>query len=120
MEILVAVFGQVLADWFTWGAANGGLLVAGPIVIQFLKQTDRFPFLNEHSDTASRIWSGCFAIASTVGIGYAYDQTAGVFMVTGVTPQGIVRFAGEAITRYGGQQLFYNHVVKQWVKRRDN
>lgn len=111
-DILAPVLGAVLAQWFTWLAANGGLAVAGPLLIQALKRSERFPWLSEHSDTAARTWSAVFAIASTVGIGYAYDQQAGVLTVTGVSPDGIAAFLVEAGTRFGLQEAAYRWLVK--------
>lgn len=112
-DILTPVLGELLAQWFTWLAANGGLAVAGPMLIEALKRSERFPWLHTHSDTAARVWSVLFAVGSTVGIGYAYDQQAGVLTVTGVSPQGIAAFLVEAGTRFGGQEAFYRWVIKR-------
>lgn len=111
-DILAPILGAVLAQWFSWAAANGGLMALGPVLIEALKRTDRFPWLNAHSDTAARVWSIGFAIASTVGIGYVYDQAAGTFTLTGVSPEGIGRFLVEAAVRFGGQEAFYRYLVK--------
>lgn len=111
-DILAPILGEVLAQWFTWAAANGGLIVLGPVLIEFLKQTERFPWLTAHSDTANRVWSAVFAIASTVGIGYAYDAQGGTFTLTGVSPQGLGRFLVEAGVRFGGQEAFYRYALK--------
>lgn len=112
-DILAPVLGHVLATWLTWLGANGGLAVAGPFLIEALKRSERFPWLTAHSDVAARVWSMGFAIATTVGIGYAYDQQAGVLTVTGVSPQGIAAFLVEAGTRFGGQEAFYRWVIKR-------
>ena len=87
-------------------------MALGPVLIEVLKRTDRFPWLTEHSDDAARVWSGVFAIASTVGIGYAYHQQAGTFTFTGVSPAGLGQFLVEAGTRFGGQEMFYRYIVK--------
>jgi len=112
-EILTPVLGELVAAWIAWLGANGGLAVAGPVAIELLKRSDRFPWLTEHSDVAARAWSMAFAIASTVGIGYAYDQQAGVLTVTGVSPQGIAAFLLEAATRFGGQEAVYRWLIKR-------
>ena len=111
-DILAPILGEVIAQWFTWAAANGGLLALGPVLIELAKRSERFPWLSAHSDVANRVWSALFAIGSTVGIGYAYDQDAGTFTLTGVTPEGLARFLVEAGARFGGQEAFYRYVLK--------
>lgn len=111
-EILTPVLGQLVATWLTWLSANGGLAVAGPFVIELMKRSARFPWLDAHSDTAARVWSVAFAVASTVGISYAYDQQAGVLTVTGVSPEGLAAFLLEAGARFGGQEAAYRWLIK--------
>jgi len=58
-------------------------------VLQWLKKSNWFPWLNQNSATANRVVAFAIALLSAAGITWHYNVTLGTLTVMGLTEQAI-------------------------------
>jgi hypothetical protein len=81
-------------------------------VLQSLKKANWFPWITEHSDTVTRIWAVVLAAATSAGISYTYDPSAGMLTISGATLAGVLSFLWKVVSALVFQELIYRGAVK--------
>lgn len=82
-------------------------------VIEWLKTSNRVPWLHDYSDRLNRIVSAVLAIVASLGIQYTYDATTGTLVLSGLTLSSLVPVAWEAIKQFVANEVAYKVVVKR-------
>lgn len=75
-------------------------------VIQWLKNSPSFPFINPNSKAAPYILSALSALIAAAGIHFAFDHSTGVLMVTGLNVESITHGIFDSI-----ESFCLNHVL---------
>jgi hypothetical protein len=81
--------------------------------LQWLKNTNKFPWVNENTAALNRILAALLAAASAVGITYTYEPTAGVLAFTGLTAPAVLAFVWKVLTSVVLQEVIYRSTVKK-------
>ena len=102
-----------ITEGLAWLASIGGLAAAVPLLVEFAKRSDRFPWLDQNTDTVNRTVSVLIAIVSANGISYAYDGATGDLVFTGLTAATLAKIITAIATQFGLQELMYRQVVKR-------
>jgi len=81
-------------------------------IIQYLKQKEWVPFINDHSTTLNRTLSAVGAGLSALGVHISWSHDLGVLMISGLTLSTISTFAWAAIKNFAWQEMIYKGIVK--------
>lgn len=86
------------------------------LVIEWLKKSDHFPWIGQHSDLLNRNLSKMLAVATSAGISWAWAGTpeAG-WTVTLTIPSihALFDFAGNAVLSFIAQEVAYKKLIKK-------
>ena len=82
-------------------------------IIQWLKNTEWIPLVNQHSARLNRIISWGAAFATGTGIHYTFNHDAGVLTITGLSLGVIFHTATVTMKQYAVQWLIYKGIVKE-------
>jgi UDP-N-acetylmuramyl pentapeptide phosphotransferase/UDP-N-acetylglucosamine-1-phosphate transferase len=82
-------------------------------IIEKLKASKRFPFIDQYTDQLNKWLSVALAIAGTVGISVTFNMADGSLLITGLTPESVLSFAWNATSQFVIQQAGYHGVLKR-------
>ena len=113
LDSLLAPFrGQALAQGLTAVLGDGFFAVGAPALIEWLKASGRFPWIDAYSSRALKVCTAVAAALAAAGIKSSLDIGAGTFVVEGITSTGLGLFAMQVVKQLGLQELAY-----QWLLR---
>lgn len=81
--------------------------------LQMIKKSSWFPWLTAETKTLNRVVGFLGAGLTAVGIHFAFDVQAGVFVISGLTAAGLLHGAWHWAQQYALQQLAYDAAVAQ-------
>lgn len=113
METLLAPFiGNALATLLTIVLGEGLFAYGVPRILQWMEQSQRFPWLSEYSGRALKISAAITGAAAAAGIKSALDLDAGTFVISGITTSALGHFALDVMRQLGLQELAYQWFLK--------
>ncbi len=80
--------------------------------IQWVKNTQWIPFVNQHSSTVNRIVGWGVAFITAAGLHYTWDATSGTLTLTNLHMMNILHAVGDTTKSYAFQWLIYKGVVQ--------
>ena len=110
--LLTSLLANGITQLLAYIGSIGGVAIAFPLLLEAVKRSQRFPAIDEYTDTINRTVAVIFAVASSAGISYAYDGAVGQFVLLGVSPLGIAKFLMGVAGQFGLQEMAYRYIVK--------
>lgn len=83
------------------------------VIIQWLKNSPWFPWLNAQSEKAKHVAAVLGALLTAVGVHYTYDASIGTLTITGLTLAGVGHGAWHVLQSYAFQETLYKGAFKQ-------
>lgn len=86
------------------------------LVLEWLKRSSLFPWINANTDTLNRTLSKMLAIATSAGISWAWVGTpdAGWTLTVSIPAiHGLIDFAGNAVISFFAQEVAYRSSIKK-------
>lgn len=97
---------DVLGDQILWSGITVWL-------IQKLKESKKFPVIDEYTDTLNKGLSMTLAAVGTAGIHFQMDWEQGTLLVSGLTAAVVLDIAKDVLTQFFMQQAAYHSVMKK-------
>lgn len=95
-----------------------GLAAFLPLLLEFMKNSRNpiFSWVSQNTALVSRAFSIVFAVATTVGISYTYND--GSLTISGLEPMKIINFVWQVIQQFSMQEIAYRAVKPSLVAER--
>jgi hypothetical protein len=111
-SLLAPLLGQALAQVLSLLLSNGFFAVGVPLLLEWAKKSNKVPWLDEYSGRIVKISLGVAGALAAAGIQSSLDLTAGTFVISGLTQQGLGLFAVQVVQQLGLQELAYQWLIK--------
>ena len=110
-SILAPLLSQGITQLVLYGGSVGGVAVALPFLLEFLK--GRVPFVNKNHAVILRMFTAAATLATSIGMGYTYDLGTGKLVIDCMTPANMAAL----ILGVAGQAGLTEHIYRRYLKR---
>lgn len=111
-SLLAPLLGQALAHVLSLLLSNGFFAVGVPLLLEWAKKSNKVPWLDEYSGRAVKISLAIAGALAAAGIQSSLDLTAGTFLITGLTSDGLGTLGVQIVEKLGLQELAYQWLIK--------
>lgn len=82
-------------------------------LIQWLKNTNKIPWVSASTDKLNRVLSVILAALATVGVNVQFDQAAGSLLITGLSLTTALTLGWKLVEQFVFQELIYRGAAKK-------
>jgi len=111
--MLESVLGPALANVLQLVLGDGLFAVGIPLLIEWAKRSNRFPWIDEYSRKALKVSAAVAGALVAAGIKATLDLEAGTYVVEGLTTTNLGTFAAEVVQQLGAQELAYAWLIRR-------